>query len=220
MEADELFAEGQIARTNGQTEQASVDLMAAHKSAMKNGDKKLAWEATHMLGVNFYQDEKYEDAKECLEEALAGFEDLGDEMLIGATLRDLGNVARKQENFDEAKEFMQESIDHLEKAGSRGHLGMSQVKMGMILYDQGDMEGAEKWIKKGLENVQNSPDRMFPVYALKDLGEFRIKNNQFGQAQKVLNNALFELNKQGMDINQPMWQEIEELLNKTKVPVS
>ncbi len=219
METDKLFVDGQTARCNGQIEVAVTKLREAHNQAMKEGDKKLAWECTHMVGVAYLQDEQYEDAREFLQEALAGFEGLRNEMLIGATLRDLAMVARKQKDLERAKELIGQSIDRL--GNFPGHLGMSQIKMGMILYEKGKLEEAEDWVKKGLANIKNSPDRIFEVYGLKDLGKIQIQTEKMDEAEKSLQSALQILDEISQpEQNQAIRKKIKDLLGKIKVSIS
>lgn len=211
MNLQELFEKAQVKRNNGQIEEAVEFYKKAREEALKGGDLKLAAECLHMIGVAYYQAEQYIKANKFLNQAKEEFEKLNDQILIGATLRDLGLVARRDKDLAKAKKLLEVSITHLKN--NPGHLGISQVKLGMVLSEAGDLTGAEEKVKEGIKNIQNSPERFFEAIAWMNLGEVqkmagRIEESKFSllQAQKVLDSLSLPQE------NQSLRKQIQELL--------
>jgi tetratricopeptide (TPR) repeat protein len=197
MPLEELFEKAQIARNNGQTEEAVVAYLEAREKALNDqkGKKlKLATECLHMVGVTYLDSRDYDQAEEFLNKALEESRDnLKDNLLIGATLRDLGLLARVQQHLSKAKFYLRQSLDYLGEF--KGHLGISQVKLGSVAAEEGNLEEAERMMEEGLENIKDSSDRYFEATGYLDLGKVYQKEGKKVEAKAAFEKSLEILNR-------------------------
>ncbi|MBI4040151.1 tetratricopeptide repeat protein [Candidatus Daviesbacteria bacterium] len=184
MNLEELFEEAQRLRNNNQADEAVAKYRQVKQEALKIGNKWLATESQHQSGVALYQVEKFDEAQELLNEALEEARKLGDQTLVGATLRDLAMVARGQKNLEKAQELYLESMSVLS-----GHLGISQVKYGKTLVEAGKLEDGEKQIRAGLALCIISPDKFFTHTSYFDLAQVLFKAGKKDEAREALGEA-------------------------------
>ncbi|MBI4036503.1 tetratricopeptide repeat protein [Candidatus Daviesbacteria bacterium] len=210
MEAKELFDQAQVKRNNNQTDEAVSDYLKVREQVLAEGNKWLGAECLHMIGVAYYQVERWEESDKFLKEAEEEFRKLDDQMLLGATLRDRSSLARGQKRFDEAMDLIDQSINYI-----AGHLGISQVKKGMVLSDQGELAGAEKLILQGIANMEGSPDKFFLSTGYFNLAEVQYKMGRQEEAGISLEKAreiLHEIAKP--DEHLPRRKQMDELARK------
>lgn len=196
-------------RNNGKINEAVKLYMEARVESQEIDNKWLASECLHMIGVSFYQDKKFKEAEEFLNQSKEEFDKLGDNDLVAAVLRDLSQIAKSQKDFDEATELIQQSIDLLKNSQKQGHLGISQVKLGMILADQENLEEAQTKIKIGIDNISKSPERFFEASAYFNLAEVQRKAGKEDEAKKSAEKSLQILDKLGNDKNQALIDQIK-----------
>lgn len=197
MTAEELFEIAQQKRNNGNITEAVDDYQKVRKIALKTGNHWLAAESWHMIGVAFKQEGNFTRAKEALQQAQKEFSKLGDDIFVGAVLRDLGDVAFHQKDLIPAKDFLNRSIKTLTETANLGHLGMSKVKLGVILATEGQLAEGEAKVKEGLLAIEKSPDKFFESTACLDLALIQKQNGKKEEASWMLKRAEQLLNELG-----------------------
>ncbi len=212
MSLQEQFEKAQVTRNNGQIDEAVAMYQEVIDQVDGDNDRFWANESLHMIGVAYYQDEKYDLAKEYLEKALGEFRKLDNTDMEAAVLRDLGMIARSQKNFESAEHFLEDSVSLLSGSEQLGHLGISKVKLGMVHADQGELEEAEGLIEEGLKDIEGSTDRFFEVIGNVNLAEIQERSGKIDQAKASLKKAKSLLEGLGgSDKNQDMQRKIQKL---------
>lgn len=181
MDAQRLFEQAEKERNEEKLDQAVADYLQA-REGLKVEDSLKAAEALHMVGVIYYQQQKYDLSKQVLNSAKEDFEKIGEMDLIGATLRDLGICAAGQKDYQKAKSYFEQSIKALENSSKTGHLGISQVKLGNIFLNLKQADKAKELILKGISNIEKSDDKFFLSTAYYDLAKLE---KSLGEVQKA-----------------------------------
>lgn len=195
-EAEKIFKKANLLRVNNKIKDALLEYAKAKDQALSEGNQLLVVDVTHMIGITFSQAKKYPEAEENLLITQAEFKKLGNQMKVGATLRDRGSVASAQKKFSEARALLNQSIEVLKSTNFPGHLGISQVKLAMVNYDENqNIDEAEKLIKEGIENIDKSEDKYFESTACFDLAKVQAKLNKKEDAKVSLDKALDILNQ-------------------------
>lgn len=194
MDAKGIFQKAQDQRSKEALDEAISTYQKAHGQALKEKNLKLAAESSHMIGVIYSQQEKWDLAEKFLNTSLKEFEGQGESDLVGAVLRDLGLLYYDQKDYQKAKQFMEESIGKLVGSKKLGHLGISQVKLGLIEAKMGKPEDGEVTIQMGIENIEGSPEKFFLSIAYynlaqvqKDLGKIKEAKVAAGRSLDILN---------------------------------
>lgn len=201
MKINKDFEKAQKLRNNGQIEDALILYSEVRQDALDKKNRQLASECLHMIGVAYYQIEKFEDADTRLVQALNEFEEADNLEYAGFVLRDLGMSARGQKKLPEAKRYLEESIAKLKKAQNKAHEGMSHVKLGRIIAEMGDFDKGYQEVNLGLNLLKNTKDKFFLSSAyldrakldahmsLKILDSFAAKD-EFLERRKCIKNFL------------------------------
>ncbi len=161
MDLQDLFDKASDLRNSGRTKEAVEAYQRVIGQALQQNNRRLAAEATQMIGSSYYINEQYKEANDYFLEALEMFKGLNDSLGQGSALRDLGSNAQKLGDFEKAKDYFYNSICQLKQTDRLGHLGMSQVKLGLLFSELGDLGKAEVSILEGLQNITKSPDKFF-----------------------------------------------------------
>ena len=101
----------------GQTEGAVADIRRVIDSARAAGDREKARDALIRLGMAYRRADAYQEATECLNEALAESRAMNDEHQVADTLYHLGTVAWSTGLNDQAIRFHQEAVEICERTG-------------------------------------------------------------------------------------------------------
>lgn len=197
---NDKFEEAQKLRNNGQIDKA-IGLYSEVRDSMLKTDRQLASECLHMIGVSYFQAEKFGEAKKHLNASLKEFEEQSDFLFAGIVLRDLGMVARGEKRFHDAKEFLNRSIEKLHDAGNEGHEGMTRVKLGRVMADEGNFDGAYEEINRGIILLENGSETFFLSSAYLDRAKVDVlkslhvlnsfaKKDEFKQRRKEIQKIL------------------------------
>ncbi len=214
-EIEKQFEKAQVARNNGQINEAISGYEKVRKEAQAQNDHNLAAECLHMIGVAYKQEKQYPQAEKALQDALMEFEKLDQPVLIGAVLRDLGDVALYQENYPKAQNLLEQSITTLAKTDNLGHLGISKVKLGVVKARQGDVEVGEAIIKEGIADISQSPDQFFESTGYFNLAEVQKQAGKLTEARGSLAKAQEILDSLGsLDEFQERRKQISNLLKE------
>lgn len=190
---DPRFSEAQKLRDNGQID-AAIILYKQIREEPLNKDTLLAAECLHMIGVAYYQDREYANAKECLTQSLHEFETLKRPDYQGFVHRDLGMVERGLGNYSEALRLTNQSIDELARSGNLGHQGISLVKLGNIYLDLKDTGKALDSMKAGIKLLLKSDEKFFLSTAYLDYAKIFVTIGDFSSARTMAENAFDVLN--------------------------
>lgn len=213
----ELFEGATQGRNNGLIGEAVIEYQQARALALRAGDKDVALDCLHMIGVSLYQDQKYEAALDYLELALSEAKRLEKKLIIGAVLRDLGLVSLAQKDYAKTLEYIQESIEVFQNTEYIGHLGISQVKKGRVLGLQDRLDEAEQEIREGIKYIEQSPEKFFEALGYRDLAEVQIKANKSIEAEKSVQKAYEVLDSLGdKETNKSLRKDLEEILKDVK----
>lgn len=194
MNLEKLFEEAQIKRNNGQIEEAVVEYQKIRKQALQINNQQLAADCLHMIGVAYKQVFDHQLAQDYLAQAKIEFEKIGNQVGVGAVLRDQGVDALNDHNLSLAEQLMSQSIENLINTDQKGHLGISQAKLGLIWAARGKFDEAESKIKEGIGNIEQSSDRFFELTAWKNLAEIQIRAGEKEKARQSLQKAIEILN--------------------------
>ena len=187
---EELFEEAKEKRNNGELAEAIEIYQEVRDQALKRGDKKLAIECAHMIGVTYYQEDRYDQALESLGVAEEELEDLDERILMGAVLRDIGQVYLKKSETKRAKYYLEKSLEVLRNIEPRSHWGISRVKLAFVFVSYGSLKGAEELILDTIRDVDWGEDKFFEATAYFNLAQVQLKLEKKPQTKKSLEKSL------------------------------
>jgi tetratricopeptide (TPR) repeat protein/transcriptional regulator with XRE-family HTH domain len=114
----DLYARRGNARAQaGQTEGAVADIRRVIEAARARGEREKARDALIQLGMTYRRADDYEQATQCLTQALAESRAMNDERRAADTLYHLGTVAWSNSRNREAIAFHQEAVEICERLG-------------------------------------------------------------------------------------------------------
>lgn len=214
MTSKELFEAAQVERDNGQIDQAILHYQQLRDQSLDSGDRFMAAEVLHMIGVAYYQDNRYQEAETALIQAKDEFEVLKNLVLVGAVNRDLGLVYFKRNNYQKAQQYLDESISILQATGSLAHLGISKVKLGLVLSAQGNLDEAESLARLGLDDLKRDENRLFEALGYYDLAKILEAAQKPQQAIISLKQAQAVLDKFPQDQFMEKRHQIQQLIDE------
>jgi predicted ATPase/class 3 adenylate cyclase len=106
--------------------------------------------ALYWLGVLLDDARRPAEAGARLEEALAIYREMSDEVGIARTLNSLGVVARSIGDLERAERLLAESIERKEKLGDRAGIAVSLGNLGVLSTDRGRLEDAVDYMRRAL----------------------------------------------------------------------
>ncbi|MFN8660430.1 MAG: tetratricopeptide repeat protein [Thermomicrobiales bacterium] len=89
-------------------------------------------------------------AARALEESLAIWRELGEEMALNATLSNLGAVMERLGNLDRAEELQREALELARKYGDEQDVSLTLNNLATVLWNQGDLDGAQELLEESL----------------------------------------------------------------------
>lgn len=197
MNPKDLFKQAEQQRAEEKLDEAVASYEKAREEALKAGDRWVAAESAHMIGVIYYQKEEgegekinFQTADKFLSIALEEFKELGESELESAVLRDLGLLHLKYKDLSAARGYLSDSVEKLRYTKNLGHLGISLVKLGLVEAEEGRFLEAETIIKEGLENIGRSPDRFFESIAYYDLAKVYKRMKKAEDARRCAEKSL------------------------------
>lgn len=200
MNPKDLFKQAEQQRGEENLDGAISTYQKVRDEALSLGDKWIAAESAHMIGVIYYQkgDEgevNYQAADKNLSIALEEFKEQADTVSEAAVLRDLGLLHLKYKDFQAARSYLSDSAERLRYTDNLGHFGISLVKLGLVEAEEGRLLEAETIIKEGLENIKKSPERVFESIAYYDLAKVYKKMKKLEDARRFAESSLQILDK-------------------------
>jgi tetratricopeptide (TPR) repeat protein len=104
---------------------------------MRGGSRLEQAIATRMLGLVARQDANYELAERHLQDALASFRELGDNIWVAIVLNNLGGVAKDRKDYEVARRYYGESLELDAKSGNKEGAANRFSNLGWVaLYQQ------------------------------------------------------------------------------------
>lgn len=193
---EKLFLTADNFRDNGQVKQALSFYKEISELASQPQEARYKARAFQMAAASLNsslapgRESEYRDSIAFLQEAIKIYQNLGDEVSIGASYRDQGIAASKM-NDPAARNYYQKAIEQLTNANDPGQLAITYDKFGMYFYYQGDASAALDFITKALALYPQVPNPgFFYATTLYDKSKVLISQDNF---EAALDSALESL---------------------------
>jgi tetratricopeptide (TPR) repeat protein len=134
------------------------------------------------LGEALLYQGAYDDSAIRLEEGLALFRALADDLWVAQTLNLLGEVAWRRGNYLEARQLVGEGLAIGQRLGEQAIIARSLNRLGMVDVDQGDYESAERHFGASLEIAQTINNVAERITATNNLGIVAFSQGNYPQA--------------------------------------
>jgi class 3 adenylate cyclase/tetratricopeptide (TPR) repeat protein len=121
----------------------------AHALAMRTGDRTLEGMADLHLGMAHLARMRPE-ALDCVDAAVAIFEEIGHDRYLNSALNNSGLVAMYLGQWDDAIERYRRAADHGERCGNIVDRAIVEMNIGFLLYRQGHLDEAEAHARHSL----------------------------------------------------------------------
>jgi predicted ATPase/class 3 adenylate cyclase len=134
----------------GDTEQGVSMLVQSVRACRMLGDLKGTAESLRYLGYSQRLGEKYDLARESLQESLKLFRQLDSEMGVANSSVTLGLVAQDKGELPKARRLFEAALAVRRKFGDRDGISGTLWMLGRVLHRQGDYEQAKELIEESL----------------------------------------------------------------------
>jgi len=101
---------------------------------------------------------RYEEARGCLEDSLARFDDLADEQGIGGAFSALGNLARSTGDHAAGHEHLGRALEIRRSLGDSREIALTLTNIGMLALSSGDRERGEALLEDALHIYERTDD--------------------------------------------------------------
>lgn len=115
----------------------------------------------------------------------------GNSSSLGFLSYTLGMIARSNRDLQLARKHLYESLHHFRQSASIRQIGRSLHNVAFNEYENGNLAVATKYFEQALDALQDHPEDK--LYAQKDFVKVYLKQNKFGQAYKLVKDALMQL---------------------------
>lgn len=212
MFSKDTFSKAQDERNKENLEESLRLYQEARQIAKQEGDPWISTESLHMIGLIYWQMEKYDLAKKSLGEAKQEFADT--EAFV---VRDMANVAYTEKKFNEAEKLSNESVDLLKNSYRRDHLGISLVHHGKALAALGKSDEAEKEIKQGISEIEKTDNKFFQATGYDNLAKVQKTLGQIEESRQSIQKSLRLLDEAAPpNHHQKLRQERQKFLEELK----
>src|SRR5215213_6584953 len=131
----------------------------------------------------------YETAERSHRQALAVWEELGDQQRRARSLDDLGNVAHDQGDFPRAIELHNQAYEVAKAAGDRRFMASARANLGSAYFLQGNIVAArDEW--QGVLDSNTIDDPVSRAMVMNNLAAACLQLGDLDQARSILENAL------------------------------
>ena len=142
------------------------------------------------LEGGYLANQNLREARQVIEQSLALYHELGDQLGIAKTLRALGYVDWRAGNHDSALTRVQAALTiHLERGDHRGQ-AICMTTMGRIHKTQGHLEEAEHWAREALRLSQQIGDQSLLVRRYTNLAHTLLFQGKLTEAQQLAEKGL------------------------------
>jgi predicted ATPase len=133
---------------------------------------------------------QYEIARQHLDQALDGFQTIGDQRMAGYTLRSLGLIAGDLFDLDDWQDFSQQALSIARQTGNRTDEAEAINHLGSIFTKLGDYSTARRYLSQYLAITQEIGSRNQEIMALENLGEVSCTIKDYPSAQVYYEQSL------------------------------
>ena len=187
---ESLLGRSDVARKQGDLEEAAVYARECLDLATEAGDAKRRADANRRLGEIAWRRGDYEQAREFHERSLDIERDLGDRRGEAETLKDLGTVAHQQGAYEAAREYFQESLDIERDLGDRLGEANTLNNLGTVAHQQGASEAAREYFQRSLAIKRDLGDRLGEANTLNNLGVIAETQGEYERAREYHERSL------------------------------
>lgn len=127
-------------------------------------------EALCRQGELYYHQATFEEALQCLEEALGLYTTLGDSAGLACSLTNLGRVCERQGYYERAYQHFSDALHYAEPLADYKQLSQIQLCLGLLEYNRGSFLDAISHYQLALQTAQTAHDPPSEGNALGNLG--------------------------------------------------
>ncbi len=175
----------------GDYESAKQWARACIESSQTNGERRLEAEAFMVLGVAVaWGQNEYDEAQIHLEQALALFRQVDDQMGVADAFHWLGHMALEHSEYARARSFFQDSYARLNDFGDRVSLTLLLNDLGLVSYLQEDYAIARAYSEQGVALCREIGSKFGMAMTLNRLGDLARCEGDYGRADTLYNDSL------------------------------
>lgn len=177
-------------RNNGQIDKAVevYDQLAAQYTL--RGDTTHAAGMVHMIGVTYKVGNRTQESLSKLDEAKKMYEQAGDAVGAGCSLRDIAITHAYSGDYDAAELILMQSINQLKTTSNQDELALSHIKLGENYLKKGDLVSANEWIAVGWNVLESSDHVDYKITATMHRAELAYAELDHEKAEKLCRQAI------------------------------
>ena len=149
-------------------------------------DLRARAETRHAAGILACTAGDYEDGRDRLLEALALYEELGDERNVGAILNSLGLSSGEQCDFVDAAGFLERSLAIFRRIGALAETATVLSNIGQNAVRLHDLPAALAALNESLTLQRSTGTQFMVAHALENLADFHLASADFAAARGAL----------------------------------
>jgi transcriptional regulator with GAF, ATPase, and Fis domain/tetratricopeptide (TPR) repeat protein len=193
---------GRLLHLSNQSSEAMEAFSEGKKEVEELGDEDIRIEAAAFIGMYYFMQGKFAEARPHLEEAVRGFESEEPTRLIHAwapvlLVHCVGYLGLLQDAIGMAEHYRRLALSR----SDRSLACMFQALLGIILFGAGSTEEADRHIFEALEQSQETGNLVAGVYAKGGLAYKSFHEGRFREAQEWASESLAETRALGLGLH-------------------
>ena len=180
-----LAAAASLAMWTSNLESAKQWARACIESSQTHGEHRRQAEALTVLGEVAWEQNEYAEAQMLLEQALALFRQIDDQMGVADVYHWLGHLAQGQGDHARARSFFQDSYTRLNDFGDRVSLTLLLSDLGLVSYLQEDYAMARAYNQQDLALCREIGSKFGMAKTLNQLGDLARCEDDYGRADAL-----------------------------------
>jgi DNA-binding SARP family transcriptional activator/tetratricopeptide (TPR) repeat protein len=164
--------------------------MLALTTARRAGDRDAEAGVLASLGTLHRERHCIDDARRCLQQSLAAFQQTGNRLGVLKSLLDLGGIDYDQGRFDVAIARLEQSLAGFRELGARSWQALALLYLGDLHHQQGRLDVAIACLRQSLSLMHAVADRSWEAPILRRLGLLRSTQGQLQEAIVYLQRSL------------------------------
>jgi len=133
-------------------------LLQQVEKAREHGDRPLEAESLSTLGDFYYDDQKWDEARQAYEDSLEVFRELENDARIAGTQVRIADVYMAQKEWQQAIELCENARDTMEQVGDDSGLARTYTNLGVLYWQIGEWKQAVECYQTRLEIVERLGD--------------------------------------------------------------
>jgi class 3 adenylate cyclase/tetratricopeptide (TPR) repeat protein len=188
--ASALLDLGQVLEIIGDWGRAESVESEALGLASEVGDPVAAAWCEVALAEVFRKQQRYDDAAERLDRAMAAFDEAGEPAGKGRVLHLAGTLASQQGDTDRAKEAYGASLEIRRELDDRAAMASVLSNLGVVAEQEGDLEAARRFHEEALGARTEIGDRWAIAVSNTNLGMIALLQERFAEARDLFAEAI------------------------------